>query len=57
MPRKIRIEYAGAIYHVISNGDWREDICHDDVDRQDFLNTLAEAHGFGGNLHKSLVMR
>ena len=43
MPRKLRVEYPGAIYHVMSRGDRREDIFLDDVDRQDFLKTLAEA--------------
>jgi REP element-mobilizing transposase RayT len=39
----MRVEYSGAIYHVLSRGDRREDIFLDDVDRQDFLKTLAEA--------------
>ena len=43
MPRQLRVEYSGAIYHVMSRGDRGEDIFHDDVDRQDFLKTLAEA--------------
>jgi hypothetical protein len=43
MPRTTRIEYAGAIYHVMNRGDRRENIFVDDVDRQDFLKTLAEA--------------
>ena len=43
MPRKMRVEYPGAIYHVMSRGDRREDIYLDDVDRHDFLKTLAEA--------------
>jgi putative transposase len=43
MPRKLRVEFPGAIYHVMSRGDRREDIFGDDVDRQDFLKTLAEA--------------
>ena len=43
MPRKPRIQYPGAIYHVMSRGDRREDIFLDDVDRYDFLKTLAEA--------------
>jgi hypothetical protein len=34
MARKLRIQYAGAIYHVRSRGDRREDIFFDDVDRQ-----------------------
>jgi putative transposase len=43
MPRKVRVEYPGAIYHVMSRGDRYEDVFLDDVDRQDFLKTLAEA--------------
>ncbi len=43
MPRKLRIEFPGALYHVMSRGDRREAIFLDDVDRQDFLKTLAEA--------------
>lgn len=43
MPRRLRVEYSGAIYHVMSRGDRREDIFLDDVDRQDFIKTLAEA--------------
>ncbi len=43
MPRKLRVEYPGAMYHVMSRGDRREDIFLDDVDRQDFIKTLAEA--------------
>ena len=43
MPRKMRVEYPGAIYHLLSRGDRRENIFLDDVDRQDFIKTLAEA--------------
>ena len=43
MPRKLRIEYSGAMYHVMNRGDRREKIYLDDVDRQDFIKTLAEA--------------
>jgi REP element-mobilizing transposase RayT len=43
MPRTMRVEYPGAIYHVMDRGDRREDIFVNDVDRQDFLKTLAEA--------------
>ena len=43
VPRKIRIQYPGAMYHIMSRGDRRENIFLDDVDRQDFLKTLAEA--------------
>ena len=41
MPRQLRIEYPGAIYHLMDRGDRREDIFVDDVDRQDLLKTLA----------------
>jgi REP element-mobilizing transposase RayT len=43
MARKLRIQYAGAVYHVMNRGDRREAIFHDDQDRQRFLETLAEA--------------
>ena len=43
MARKLRIEYPGAIYHVMNRGDRREEIFRDDKDRELFLTTLAEA--------------
>ena len=43
MPRKLRVEYPDAAYHVMSRGNRREDIFLDDVDRHDFIKTLAEA--------------
>ena len=43
MPRKLRIEYPGAMYHVMNRGDQREQVFKDDDDRQRFLSTLAEA--------------
>jgi hypothetical protein len=36
MPRKLRVEYPGAIYHVLNLGDRREDIFKDDLDRAGF---------------------
>jgi putative transposase len=42
MPRKLRLEYEGALYHVMNRGDRREPIFKDDSDRQRFLETLAE---------------
>jgi putative transposase len=42
MARKLRIQYPGAIYHVMNRGDRREAIFEDDEDRQRFLNTLTE---------------
>jgi REP element-mobilizing transposase RayT len=45
MPRALRIEYEGAIYHVMNRGDRREDIFLGDEDRRLFLKTLEEACG------------
>ena len=43
MVRKLRIQYPGAIYHIMNRGDHREDIFRDNQDRQLFLKTLGEA--------------
>src|SRR5262245_26310520 len=42
VPRKLRVEYAGAVYHVMNRGDRQEPIFKDDTDRQRFLETLTE---------------
>jgi len=42
MARPLRIEYAGALYHVTSRGDRQETIFEDDQDRKAFLNVLGE---------------
>jgi REP element-mobilizing transposase RayT len=42
MPRPLRIEYEGAVYHVMNRGDRREPIFRDDADRLRFLDTLGE---------------
>ncbi len=58
MPRQLRVEYPGAIYHVMSRGDRRKDIYLDEVDRQDFLKTLAEAcQKTGFQVHAYCLMR
>ena len=43
MARKLRLQYPGAIYHIMSRGDRREPIFVDVVDRQSFVATLSEA--------------
>ncbi len=43
MPRKLRVQYPGAIYHVMNRGDRRDKIFKDDQDRLRFLKTLAQA--------------
>lgn len=45
MARKLRVEYAGAIYHVMNRGDRREPIFRDDADYRGFTETLGEACG------------
>jgi REP element-mobilizing transposase RayT len=42
MPRQLRLEYAGAIYHVMNRGNRREPIFHDDLDRKRFVAALGE---------------
>ena len=58
MPRQLRIQYPGAMYHVMSRGNRRDDIFLDDVDRHDFLKTLAEAcQKTGWQVHAYCLMR
>jgi hypothetical protein len=43
MLRTMRVEYPGAIYHVMDRSDRREDIFLDDVDRQEFRKNPVRA--------------
>jgi putative transposase len=43
MPRRLRIEFEGAIYHVMARGNARQDIVHDDDDRRRLLVDLERA--------------
>ena len=42
MARPLRIEYPGAVYHVTSRGNARNNIYENDQDRKAFLNLLSE---------------
>lgn len=42
MARPWRIEFNGALYHVLSRGNGRQDIFYDDHDRHLFLKTIGE---------------
>lgn len=42
MARPLRIEFAGALYHVTSRGNGREDIYLDDEDRDLYMTVLGE---------------
>ena len=57
MARKLRVEYPGAIYHVINRGDRREAIFRDEADRKLFMSTLEEACGkTGWQVHALCLM-
>ena len=42
MSRPLRLEFAGALYHVTSRGDRQEDIYDDDCDRRLFLDIFGD---------------
>jgi putative transposase len=46
MSRPLRIEYAGAIYHITSRGIDRREIFRDDKDREHFVQLLREGADF-----------
>ena len=48
MARKARVEFEGAVYHVLDRGDRREAIFKDDLDRRRFLDTFGEVCGRTG---------
>ncbi len=56
MARAVRIQYAGAFYHVMCRGDRREAIFLGDEDRELFLETLAEMSARSGALLHSYVL-
>jgi len=57
MARKIRIEYAGAAYHVMARGNQGRDIYADERDRKLWLATLGEAcEKTGWRIHAWVMM-
>jgi len=57
MARPLRIEFPGAVYHITSRGDGREDIYLSDGDREAFLSVLAHvADRFGWVCHAWWLM-
>ena len=42
MPRKPRVEYSGAFYHVITRGNQRQKLFRDDKDREFYLDRLEQ---------------
>jgi putative transposase len=43
MARRLRIQYPGAIYHVMARGNARQDIVGDDADRRRLLAALEQS--------------
>lgn len=41
MARRLRVQYPGAIYHIMARGNGRQDIVHDDADRDRLVNYLG----------------
>ena len=56
MPRQVRIEFPGAMYHVMARGDRREAIVQGDEDRRAFMRTLGEACERAGFLVHAYVL-
>ena len=57
MARPLRLEFAHALYHVTSRGNRREDIYHDDADRQAWLSVLAQVcKRFNWTVHAYCLM-
>jgi putative transposase len=55
--RPARIEFAGAVHHVMVRGDRREEIFRDERDRSKFLGYLAEgAERYGVKVHCYVMM-
>lgn len=57
MARPLRIEFAGALYHVTSRGDGQEDIYLDDIDREIYLAVLSDVQSrFNWTIHAYCLM-
>ena len=59
MPRQVRLEYPGAVYHVVNRGDRREEIFRDAPDRERLVHRLFSRWAFartawrdGGSLRR-----
>jgi putative transposase len=57
MARPLRIQYPGAVYHVMARGNHGQGIFQDDRDQQCFLETLGEAcEKTGWRIHAYVLM-
>ena len=58
MARQPRIEYPGAVYHIMSRGNHGEAVFHDDEERTLWLETLGQAcEKTGWRIHAYILMR
>lgn len=58
MARKLRLEFPGAVYHVLNRGNYRRDLFLSAGEAQAFVRTLEEAvERHGWVLHAYVVMR
>ena len=57
MARQLRIEYSGALYHIMARGGRREPIVSGDPDCEMFLETLCKAcHRSGVIIHAYVLL-
>lgn len=57
MARPLRLEFAGALYHVTSRGDRQENIYLEDTDRETFLDVLSVVcNRFNWTVHAYCLM-
>lgn len=58
MARKLRIEFPGAVFHVLNRGNYRQDVFAGAGEAKAFVGVLEEAAGiFGWRVHAYAVMR
>ena len=57
MPRALRYQYAGAVYHLMARGEGGKEVFEDDADRKGFLLRLAKVCGsHGWRVHAWVLM-
>lgn len=57
MARKLRVEYVGAIHHLVNRGNGREMFFAEDSDRHRFLETVGKASvKMGWQVHADVLM-
>lgn len=58
MARKLRIEFAGAIYHVLNRGNYRRDLFQSPGEAEAFVGALEEtARNYSWRIHAYVLMR